>query len=104
MKGEETRQRKKEGRAKNGDRSKQRAKHKNKQNETRDNHREMAEEEIPLILDKRPPERKPPMHKPGEESSISITLQVLFPYLLAGLGMVLAGMVLDEVQSVSSWC
>lgn len=33
-----------------------------------------------------------------EESSIVICLQVLFPYLLAGMGMVMAGMVLDYVQ------
>lgn len=33
-----------------------------------------------------------------EESSIAICLQVLFPYLLAGMGMVMAGMVLDSVQ------
>uniref|UniRef100_A0A3Q3XNC1 Solute carrier family 41 member n=1 Tax=Mola mola TaxID=94237 RepID=A0A3Q3XNC1_MOLML len=34
----------------------------------------------------------------GGESSIVICLQVLFPYLLAGMGMVMAGMVLDYVQ------
>lgn len=36
--------------------------------------------------------------KAEEESSIAICLQVLFPYLLAGMGMVMAGMVLDMVQ------
>ncbi|XP_068453414.1 solute carrier family 41 member 1 [Clinocottus analis] len=36
--------------------------------------------------------------KVEEESSIAICLQVLFPYLLAGMGMVMAGMVLDDVQ------
>lgn len=36
--------------------------------------------------------------KVEEESSIAICLQVLFPYLLAGMGMVMAGMVLDNVQ------
>uniref|UniRef100_A0A8C9VC10 Solute carrier family 41 member n=1 Tax=Scleropages formosus TaxID=113540 RepID=A0A8C9VC10_SCLFO len=36
--------------------------------------------------------------KVDEESSIAICLQVLFPYLLAGMGMVMAGMVLDSVQ------
>lgn len=33
-----------------------------------------------------------------EESSVVICLQVLLPYLLAGMGMVMAGMVLDYVQ------
>lgn len=100
MKGEETRQRRKEGRAKNGERSKQRAKHKAKHSESRVLTREMVEEELlpPVIPEKRPPERKAPMPKPGDESSFSIALQVLLPYLLAGLGMVLAGMVLDVVQ------
>ncbi|XP_061155154.1 solute carrier family 41 member 1-like [Syngnathus typhle] len=36
--------------------------------------------------------------KVEEESSRAICLQVLFPYLLAGMGMVMAGMVLDNVQ------
>lgn len=39
-----------------------------------------------------------PVAKLEEESSIAICLQVLFPYLLAGMGMVMAGMVLDYVQ------
>uniref|UniRef100_A0A3Q3XHY3 Solute carrier family 41 member n=1 Tax=Mola mola TaxID=94237 RepID=A0A3Q3XHY3_MOLML len=39
-----------------------------------------------------------PVAKVEEESSIVICLQVLFPYLLAGMGMVMAGMVLDYVQ------
>ncbi|XP_040214924.1 solute carrier family 41 member 1-like isoform X1 [Rana temporaria] len=100
MKGEETRQRRKEGRAKNTERSKQRAKHKARHNESRAPTREMVEEELlpPVIPEKRPQEKKPPMPKPGDESSFSIALQVLFPYLLAGLGMVLAGLVLDVVQ------
>ena len=33
-----------------------------------------------------------------EETSFGIALQVLFPYLIAGLGMVGAGVVLDIVQ------
>ncbi|CAF91306.1 unnamed protein product, partial [Tetraodon nigroviridis] len=33
-----------------------------------------------------------------EESSLAVCLQVLFPYLLAGMGMVMAGMVLHYVQ------
>ncbi|XP_023261036.1 solute carrier family 41 member 1-like isoform X1 [Seriola lalandi dorsalis] len=41
---------------------------------------------------------KVPVAKVEEESSIVICLQVLFPYLLAGMGMVMAGMVLDSVQ------
>lgn len=52
-----------------------------------------------------PPSPKKPEEKPkvavakvDEESSIAICLQVLFPYLLAGMGMVMAGMVLDMVQ------
>ncbi|XP_034393548.1 solute carrier family 41 member 1 [Cyclopterus lumpus] len=51
------------------------------------------------------PPGKPMVEKPKvsfakveEESSIAICLQVLFPYLLAGMGMVMAGMVLDDVQ------
>ncbi|XP_056380858.1 solute carrier family 41 member 3 isoform X2 [Hyla sarda] len=99
MKGEDTRQRKKEGRARNGERSKHRAKNKGRQNENRNIHKEIVEEEVPLIPEKRPlPEKKAPMPRPGDESSFSIGLQVLFPYLAAGLGMVLAGMVLDIVQ------
>lgn len=38
-----------------------------------------------------------------DESAISICLQVLFPYLLAGMGMVMAGMVLDSVQVRQLW-
>ncbi|KAM8864746.1 solute carrier family 41 member 1-like isoform 2-T5 [Spinachia spinachia] len=56
------------------------------------------------------PVLQPPLRKTGEgkpkvavakveeESSVAICLQVLFPYLLAGMGMVMAGMVLDDVQ------
>lgn len=44
-----------------------------------------------------------PVAKVEEESSIVICLQVLFPYLLAGMGMVMAGMVLDYVQVSVSW-
>lgn len=36
--------------------------------------------------------------KVDEETSVSICAQVMFPYLLAGMGMVMAGMVLDSVQ------
>lgn len=64
------------------------------------------EEEDDLILPpvlqppKKPAEekRKGSAAKAEEESSIAIALQVLFPYLLAGMGMVMAGMVLDSVQ------
>ncbi|MEE6502123.1 hypothetical protein FKM82_004418 [Ascaphus truei] len=97
MKGEDTRQRKKESRARNGERSRQRAKNKGRHSDGKAGSRD-GEEEVPLIPEKRPPERKAPMAKPGEESAFSITLQVLLPYLLAGLGMVMAGMVLDVVQ------
>lgn len=58
---------------------------------------------LPPVL--QPPPKKPVVERPKlsaakveEESSISICLQVLFPYLLAGMGMVMAGMVLDNVQ------
>ncbi|XP_008410979.1 solute carrier family 41 member 1 isoform X2 [Poecilia reticulata] len=44
---------------------------------------------------KKLPEERP---KVEEESTVAICLQVLFPYLLAGMGMVMAGMVLDNVQ------
>ncbi|KAL2103884.1 hypothetical protein ACEWY4_000752 [Coilia grayii] len=50
---------------------------------------------------KQPPvveKAKTPQAKAEEESSVFICLQVLFPYLLAGMGMVMAGMVLDFVQ------
>ena len=46
----------------------------------------------------------------GEEASWQIGLQVFFPYIVAGLGMVAAGMLLDNVQvgtyyyAVSSCC
>lgn len=58
---------------------------------------------LPPVLQpppKKPAEEKPkvPVAKMEEESAIAICLQVLFPYLLAGMGMVLAGMVLDDVQ------
>ncbi|XP_036389200.1 solute carrier family 41 member 1-like isoform X2 [Megalops cyprinoides] len=52
-----------------------------------------------------PPPKKGVEEKPKaakakieEESFAAICLQVLFPYLLAGMGMVMAGMVLDSVQ------
>ncbi|XP_075951424.1 solute carrier family 41 member 1-like isoform X1 [Anarhichas minor] len=58
-----------------------------------------------LFLPPAPPLKKPAEEKPKvsvakveEESSIAICLQVVFPYLLAGMGMVMAGMVLDDVQ------
>lgn len=54
----------------------------------------------PTIPPKKPVEErtKTAQTKIEEESAISICLQVLFPYLLAGMGMVMAGMVLDSVQ------
>ncbi|KAK9534398.1 hypothetical protein VZT92_008258 [Zoarces viviparus] len=58
-----------------------------------------------LLLLPAPPLKKPAEEKPKvsvakvvEESSIAICLQVVFPYLLAGMGMVMAGMVLNNVQ------
>uniref|UniRef100_A0A3Q2PRQ0 Solute carrier family 41 member n=1 Tax=Fundulus heteroclitus TaxID=8078 RepID=A0A3Q2PRQ0_FUNHE len=47
---------------------------------------------------KKLPEERPKVARVEEESALAICLQVLFPYLLAGMGMVLAGMVLDNVQ------
>lgn len=45
---------------------------------------------------------------PGEdESSLSILMQVMLPFLVAGLGMVGAGLVLDLVQVMTTstcWC
>ena len=38
------------------------------------------------------------MKKPQEESFLSISLQIFFPFLIAGMGMVGAGLVLDVVQ------
>uniref|UniRef100_A0A3B1JSX8 Solute carrier family 41 member n=1 Tax=Astyanax mexicanus TaxID=7994 RepID=A0A3B1JSX8_ASTMX len=54
----------------------------------------------PIVPPKKPAEEKKKtlLAKTEEESSIAICLQVLFPYLLAGMGMVMAGMVLDSVQ------
>ncbi|XP_072552507.1 solute carrier family 41 member 1 isoform X1 [Salminus brasiliensis] len=54
----------------------------------------------PIVPSKKPVEEKKRtvQAKTEEESSIAICLQVLFPYLLAGMGMVMAGMVLDSVQ------
>ncbi|XP_029429148.1 solute carrier family 41 member 1 [Rhinatrema bivittatum] len=43
-------------------------------------------------------EHCPSPETPGKETSFSIALQVLFPFLLAGFGTVAAGMVLDIVQ------
>ncbi|XP_058855509.1 solute carrier family 41 member 1-like isoform X1 [Acipenser ruthenus] len=101
MTGEEVRQRKKEGRSKNGDLSKQRSKSKGK---SKHNDRKAVSSEgqdavlPPKAPQKRQAEEKVAMAKTEEESSIAIGLQVLFPYLLAGLGMVMAGLVLDHVQ------
>uniref|UniRef100_A0A8C5H1C0 Solute carrier family 41 member n=1 Tax=Gouania willdenowi TaxID=441366 RepID=A0A8C5H1C0_GOUWI len=58
---------------------------------------------VPTVL--HPPPKKPVEERPKvsvakvqEESSLAICLQVIFPYLLAGMGMVMAGMVLHSVQ------
>lgn len=97
MKEEEARQRRKEGRTKNGERSRHKAKSKGKHKDSRLGSQEA--EDVPLVsLQKQPAEGKGPMAKLQDESAIAIGLQVLLPYLLAGLGMVLAGMVLDYVQ------
>ncbi|XP_029911922.1 solute carrier family 41 member 1-like [Myripristis murdjan] len=64
-----------------------------------------GQDDLPLPPVLQPPPKKPVEERPKvsvakveEESSIAICLQVLFPYLLAGMGMVMAGMVLDSVQ------
>ncbi|XP_062977451.1 solute carrier family 41 member 3 isoform X1 [Elgaria multicarinata webbii] len=97
MKGEETRQRRKEGRARNGERSRHKAKSRSKHKEGRLG--SQGTEDGPLLLPpKQPAEAKVAMAKLQEESAFTIGLQVLLPYMLAGIGMVLAGMVLDYVQ------
>ncbi|KAL8212599.1 UNVERIFIED_CONTAM: hypothetical protein K2H54_052876 [Gekko kuhli] len=97
MKGEETRQRRKEGRSRNGERSRHKAKAKSKHKESKLG--TQGTEDGPLLLPpKQPAEAKVAMAKLPEESALVIGLQVLLPYLLAGIGMVLAGMVLDHVQ------
>lgn len=45
-----------------------------------------------------------PAHKIEDESFWLITLQVFFPFLIAGLGMVGAGLVLDIVQASIIYC
>ena len=50
---------------------------------------------------------KKKMHKTipmPQESFLSITLQIFFPFLIAGMGMVGAGLVLDVVQHWVSLC
>ncbi|XP_038579709.1 solute carrier family 41 member 1-like isoform X2 [Micropterus salmoides] len=55
---------------------------------------------LPPVLQPTPVEERPKVSiaKVEEESSVDICLQVLFPYVLAGMGMVMAGMVLDSVK------
>ncbi|XP_033942177.1 solute carrier family 41 member 1-like isoform X1 [Pseudochaenichthys georgianus] len=53
---------------------------------------------VALPLPKKEDKPKVSAAKVEDESSIAICLQVLFPYLLAGMGMVMAGQVLDNVQ------
>nr|XP_033782560.1 solute carrier family 41 member 1-like isoform X2 [Geotrypetes seraphini] len=96
MKAEEIRQRKRGIRAENGDRSRHKGKEKSKQRVGRAGSGES--EDVPLASHKQRAERKKSMAKLEEETATVVALQVLFPYLLAGLGMVLAGMVLDLVQ------
>ncbi|XP_006631154.1 solute carrier family 41 member 1 isoform X1 [Lepisosteus oculatus] len=102
MAGVEPRQRKKEGRSKNGERSKHKSKSKGK---NKHNDRQAGSSEGQDVLaspqqvpQKRQVEEKTAMVKIEDESSLAICFQVVFPYLLAGLGMVMAGMVLDSVQ------
>ncbi|XP_066554465.1 solute carrier family 41 member 1 isoform X1 [Amia ocellicauda] len=102
MVGEEVRHRKKEGRSKNGERSKHKSKSKGK---SKHNDKQTVSQEVQDVLQpvqvprkRQQVEEKMAMPKIEDESSIAICLQVVFPYLLAGLGMVMAGMVLDSVQ------
>lgn len=54
---------------------------------------------VPQTTPKKPSEQKQKVSVAKvEESALAVCLQVLFPYLLAGMGMVMAGMVLDSVQ------
>uniref|UniRef100_A0A6Q2Y3U8 Solute carrier family 41 member n=1 Tax=Esox lucius TaxID=8010 RepID=A0A6Q2Y3U8_ESOLU len=53
---------------------------------------------LPPVQPVRKAVEKVSVSKVKEESSVFIALQVLLPYLLAGMGMVMAGMVLDLVQ------
>ncbi|RMB98892.1 hypothetical protein DUI87_24436 [Hirundo rustica rustica] len=103
MKGEEVRQRRKEGRSRNGERSRHKGKSKGKHRESRLGSQE-AEDVSLHAQQKLLAEEKAAVAKSKEESAISICLQVLLPYLLAGLGMVLAGMVLDYVQVMQALC
>lgn len=96
MKSEDVRQRKKEGRSKNGESSRHKVKKKSKQNDRKLGTTEC--EDVPLVPQKQQAEKKVAMAKLEEESAKAIGLQVIFPYLLAGFGMVMAGMVLDSVQ------
>ncbi|CAI5767405.1 solute carrier family 41 member 3 isoform X1 [Podarcis lilfordi] len=97
MKGEETRQRRKEGRTRNGERSRHKAKGKGKHKESKLGSQGTEDGSL-LLPQKQPAEAKVAMAKLQEESAIVIGLQVLLPYMMAGMGMVLAGMVLDYVQ------
>ncbi|XP_064012134.1 solute carrier family 41 member 3 isoform X2 [Pogoniulus pusillus] len=97
MKVEEVRQRRKEGRSRNGERPRHKGKSKGKHRESRLGHQ--GTEDVSLhAQQKLLAEEKVAMAKSQDESALSICLQVLLPYLLAGLGMVMAGMVLDHVQ------
>ena len=64
----------------------------------------LAEDEVPLALESQQDsedgliELRKPGRAAAEESWFSIAIQVFFPYLVAGFGMVGAGIVLDIVQ------
>ena len=64
----------------------------------------LTEDEVPLTLESQQDsedgliELRKPSRGAGEESWFSIAVQVFFPYLVAGFGMVGAGIVLDVVQ------
>lgn len=64
-----------------------------------DSSKELATHHSPLVVRRMPllDEFDKP-DPPTEETSCTIALQISFPFLIAGLGMVAAGLVLDKVQ------
>uniref|UniRef100_A0A4W3K7N6 Solute carrier family 41 member n=1 Tax=Callorhinchus milii TaxID=7868 RepID=A0A4W3K7N6_CALMI len=86
------RKKNKEGRSKNGDQPKRGVK-------ARGSGKQMSAVADSVVRPAPPsPAEKVMVKKPSDESSFTFCLQVLVPYVLAGLGMVMAGMVLDHVQ------
>lgn len=68
------------------------------------NHNEETDESETMLLNNLKMVTDPQEEEENEESFWLITFQVFFPFLIAGLGMVGAGLVLDIVQvSMTSW-